>query len=117
MSATGVLQAARTLSAAGTTYGGAVDLGNANAAAVALIVDVTAISGTGQSLALTVQWSNDGTRWADADPVDTFTAITAVGLVAKSFTTKGRRLRLKEVLAGTTPTVTYSASMFYAVNS
>lgn len=104
---TGVLQAAKSLSAAGTTFSASVDPLDSP---VGILVDLTAIAGVGATLTLSVQWSNDNVRWADADPADSFTALTAVSLVTKSFTAKGKYVRLKEVLTGTTPTATYTAT-------
>jgi hypothetical protein len=72
-------------------------------------VNVTAIGGTTPNLTLSVQWSNDAHNWYTADPADTFTAITAVGKVVKSFASKGKFLRLNEVFTGTGPSATYSA--------
>lgn len=57
----------------------------ASAATVGITVRTT-VAGT--SLALVVEWSADGTNWGAADPADTFTAITATGVVSKSFAVK-----------------------------
>jgi hypothetical protein len=99
--------AGRALSGAATTQSPEVDPGQV-ALNVAVAVNVTATGGAGPSLALSVQWSNDGTNWYTADPADSFTAITAVSKVVKSFASKGKYLRLNEALTGTTPSVTYS---------
>lgn len=99
---------ARSLSGAATTQSPQIDPGQV-AASVAVAVNVTATGGTTPNLTLSVQWSNDGTNWYTADPVDTFTAITAVGKAVKTFASKGRYLRLNEVFTGTAPTATYSA--------
>lgn len=63
----------------------------ANVETVAILVNCTA---AGTSLALVVQWSNDGANWAAADPVDTFTAITATGVAVKTFGVKANQFRL-----------------------
>lgn len=63
----------------------------ANVETVAILVNVTA---AGTTLALVVQWSNDGNNWATADPTDTFTAITATGIVTKTFAVKANQFRL-----------------------
>lgn len=99
---------ARALSAAGTTQSPQIDPGQV-AASVAVAVSLTAVGGTTPNLTLSVQWSNDGTTWYTSDPADTFTALTAAGNVVKTFASKGRFLRLNEVLTGTTPTATYTA--------
>lgn len=98
---------ARALSAAGTTQSPTIAPGMV-ALNVAVAINVTAIGGT-PNLTFSIQWSNDGVNWYTADPVDTFTAITATGKVVKQFASKGALLRLNEVLGGTTPTATYSA--------
>lgn len=83
----------------------------ANADTIALLVNVTAASGTTPSMALAVQWSNDGLTWAAADPADVFTAITATGVVVKTFGVKGNQVRLAWTLTGTTPSFTFSADV------
>lgn len=75
-----------------------------------ILVNVTAVSGTSPTCALTVEWSNDGTTWAKGDPPDAFTSITAATTVVKSFGTKGRWFRLVWTLGGTTPSFTFDAS-------
>lgn len=62
-----------------------------NVETISILVNTTA---AGTSLALAVQWSNDGTAWAGADPVDTFTAITTTGVVVKTFAVKANQFRL-----------------------
>lgn len=86
----------------------------ANVDTIAFLVNVTASSGTGPNLALAVQWSNDGTTWAAADPADTFTAITAAGVVVKSFTVKASSVRLAWTITGTSPSFTFSADVRWA---
>ena len=77
---------------------------------IALIIDVSAVSGTTPSAAFTVEWSNDGAIWAKGDAADSFTAITAAGTVVKQFSAKGRMFRLVWALTGTTPSFTFSAT-------
>lgn len=76
---------------------------------LAVMLDVTAVTGTTPSLTVTVQWSNDGTTWFNADTPDTFTAITAAGKVTKLFTVKGLYARLNYAITGTTPSFTLAA--------
>lgn len=78
-------------------------------AALSIQVDVTAVSGTSPSLALSIAWSDDGSTFSQASPADTFTAITAVGSVAESFTPKGEFYRLEWTVTGTTPSFTVTA--------
>ncbi len=82
----------------------------ATAKAVALAVDVTAVSGAGATLALTVEWSNDGTTWHVGDPVDEFTDITATGSVVKRFDVKAQQYRLVWAITGTTPSFTFAVT-------
>jgi hypothetical protein len=77
---------------------------------LSLIVSVTAVSGTTPSATFSVQWSNDGTIWADAETPDAFTALTATGVKAKTFQVKGEFARLVWTISGTTPSFTFSAT-------
>lgn len=86
----------------------------ANVETVAILVNVTAASGTTPSMTLAVQWSNDGIAWAAADPPDTFTAMTAAGVVVKNFTVRAALLRLAWTITGTTPSFTFSADARWA---
>lgn len=98
-------------SAARTTTGqGAGVVLNDSSEYIGVIVDVTAVSGTSPSCTFTVEWSNDGTNWAQGDTADTFTAITAAGKKAKAFQVKGLQARLVWTITGTTPSFTFSAS-------
>ena len=77
---------------------------------VSVLVAATAVSGMTPTLDLKLQWSDDGgTTWADAQPADTFTQITAVGNVVKVFQAKGTWMRLVYTIGGTTPSFTFSA--------
>lgn len=78
---------------------------------VSVAVAVSAISGT-PSLAVSVEWSNDGTTWYTADPADTMTAITGVGNKVKTFAAKARYARAAWAITGTTPSLTFSVVMF-----
>lgn len=78
---------------------------------VAILLDVTAVSGTTPSMTVTVQWSNDATNWADADgTADSFAAITAASKKVKTFPTRAKFARLSWAITGTTPSFTFSAS-------
>lgn len=77
---------------------------------VSVQVAVTAVSGTSPNYTFSVQWSNDGATWHDADPVEPFTAITAVKNLAKAFDPKGRMMRLSWVVTGTSPSATFLAT-------
>ena len=76
--------------------------------ALDLQVTVSAVSGTTPSLALSVQWSDDGTNFGPVDGTgDAFAAITATGTVAKSLTVKGLYYQLVWAITGTTPSFTF----------
>ena len=76
---------------------------------LAVMLDITAVSGTTPSMTVSVQWSNDGSTWFTADPADTFTAITTATKVTKTFTIKGLYARLNYAITGTTPSFTFAA--------
>ena len=105
MPSTGTLAA----SAARTTSGNSNSIGVAGQT-LALQVVVTAASGTSPSLALSVQWSNNGSTWSAADPVDSMTALTAVGSAVKAFSAKAAYARVSWAITGTTPSFTFSIS-------
>lgn len=108
--------AQRALSGAATTQSGAFFLPD-SLDWVSIVVNLTAITGTGATLDLSLQWSMDGgTTWADSDASDTsaFTQFTLAGgakAVIKRFNKKAPACRFKEVLAGTSPTATYTATI------
>lgn len=92
-----------------TGQGSAIKLGP-HADNVAVLLNVTAVSGTSPSCTFTIEWSNDGTTFAQADTADTFTAITAVSNKVKSFPVKGVYARLVWTITGTTPSFTFAAT-------
>ena len=73
---------------------------------LSVIINVTAISGTTPSATFSVQWSNDGTNFADASPADAFAPITGIGTIDQRFTSKGAFYRLSWQITGTTPSRT-----------
>jgi hypothetical protein len=101
-----VASAARTANGVSAAYGlGQVAGGNVN-----LEIEVTAVSGTSPSMALTVLWSEDGVNFGANDgTADTFAAITAVGNVVKNVPVRAPYMQLSWVLTGTTPSFTFSA--------
>lgn len=106
---------ARSIVGTGTTFSAPFGI-NAGVDWVAVQVNCTANGGTSPSVALSVQWSMDGTTWADADATatDAFTAVTASGQVfVKRFNIKAPYLRLKEVTTGTSPTLSYTPTFYY----
>lgn len=80
---------------------------------VSLFVNCTAVSGTSPSMTLSVQWSNDGVTWADADgTADTFAAITAAKNTVKQFIVKGPLYRVTYTITGTTPSFTFGVTSY-----
>lgn len=76
---------------------------------LAVWVNVSAVSGTTPTLDLSVQWSQDGgTTWADGEPADSFTQITGPKVVTKRVARKGDHYRVRWVIAGTTPSFTFT---------
>lgn len=73
---------------------------------IAVLVSVSAIGGTSPSYTFSVQWSENGTTWHDAEPAENFTEITAVKSVVKLVERKGSYMRLYRVVTGTDPTAT-----------
>lgn len=108
--------AARSISGTGTTTGTVFSLPD-GLDWVSIQLNCTANGGTTPSVTVTVQWSMDGgTTWADADATaaDSFTALTLSGQVfVKRFNVKAPMARLKEVTTGTTPTLTYTPTVYY----
>lgn len=98
--------AART--ATGQTAAFDVPVGSAR---IALLANVTAVSGTAPSMTLSIEWSNDGTTFAQGDPADAMTAITAASTKAKDFQAKGSQFRLVYTISGTTPSFTFVATV------
>lgn len=97
---------APSLARTSTSASNAVGVGQLDS--IVVLADVTAVSGTSPSLALEVQWSDDGTTWFSGEPQDTFTAITAAKKVAKSFVVKGLYFRVSYAITGTTPSFTFA---------
>lgn len=97
-------------SAARTATGqsGAFSIGTHNSLAV--LVDVTAVSGTSPSMTVNVEWSHNNVDWFVADPADAFSAVTAAGKKVKRFDVKGLYARLNYTISGTTPSFTFSAT-------
>lgn len=80
---------------------------------LAVLVDVTAVSGTSPSATFSVEWSHDGTTFAVADTTaDAFAAVTAAASRVRSFEAKGEWFRLVWTITGTTPSFTFSASAY-----
>jgi hypothetical protein len=105
---------AQTVNAAGTTIQGPVrlqDIGDSANAHVEIIV--TTITGTSPTLTVSIQWSEDGTNFADPQAAaDALTAITATGNYLKSFPVEGKWFQLKCVAGGTVTNITWTAEVY-----
>lgn len=98
-------------SAARTTNGNSGSVACEKGLQLNLLVEVTASSGTTPNLALTVEWSMDGTNFAVVDTTaDGFAAITTSPTrVLKQFPVRAPFYRLVWTLTGTTPSFTFNA--------
>jgi hypothetical protein len=97
-------------SAARTATGNSAALPvGSNSATIELEVEVTAVSGTTPSMAVTVLWSEDGTNFGNPDgSSDAFTAITGVTNVVKNLTVRAAYMQVVWTITGTTPSFTFS---------
>lgn len=94
-------------SAARTATGmGSLSHETAHRRTLALVLAITAATGTTPTLDVTVQTSRDGSTWYTAG---TFTQATATGTQRKTFALD-RYVRLAWTIGGTTPSFTFSAS-------
>ena len=99
-------QAASGSSAASTISGAGGELGTLN-----VEVDLTAFTaGTTPTTTITVQWSHQGSAWADAAPVDGFAAISAAKSVVQQFKIKGTFVRVSWTSTGTPTSVTFGVT-------
>ena len=74
-----------------------------------LLVDVTAVvTGT---LDITLEWSQDGVKFAPAETPEVFAQLSAVGLIVAQFSLKAPAYRLRYVVA-TTPDFTFTVREF-----
>lgn len=86
-------------------HGTAIDIG-ATRSAARLQLELTAVSGAGASLVVTLETSADGaTGWR---AVDAWDALTAVNKVERSFADLSRYVRVSWTLGGTTPSATFT---------
>lgn len=76
-------------------------------ATLRLTLDVTAVSGTGPSLTVTIEHSSDGATWSAHS---SFAAVTAVGTARKVFSGLDRYVRTTWAISGITPSFTFVVS-------
>lgn len=103
------LLAAQTITANTTGPPVALPAGSLGKTAAVLLA-VTAVSGTTPTADVRLQWSLDGINFYDAEPPDTFTQKTAAGGSVKVFTVKGGYAQVAVTLGGTTPSFTLSVT-------
>jgi hypothetical protein len=99
-------------SAARTTSGNSGLVAVDNGDQLAVLLNVTAVSGTTPSMTVSVQWSHDGTTVVDAETPDSMTAVTATGGKVKTFQVKGLYYRVAWAITGTTPSFTFEITTF-----
>ena len=103
-------RAVASLASAARTANGqssAFETGEARALDVASVV--TAISGAGAQLVLTLETSHDGTNW---DAVGALPAQTANGTRKRTFAGLGPQCRYSWAITGTTPNITFRVDAF-----
>jgi hypothetical protein len=96
-------------SAARTTSGNSGAVAVHGASVIAVGVNVTAVSGTTPSLALSVEWSFDGVNFGAGETPVTLAAITATKNTSKRVDVAGPYYRLVWTITGTTPSFTFAA--------
>lgn len=99
-------------SAARTTSGNAAVLSGDPGDSLALLLNVTAVSGTTPTLVVSVEWSHDGAVWAPGEVADAFTSVNATGAKAKTFQVKGPYYRIVWTIGGTIPSFTFTVSAY-----
>ncbi|MGN6403395.1 hypothetical protein [Sinomonas sp.] len=82
---------------------------------VGITLNLTAVAGTSPQLVFGIQWSNDGTTWADADPAkDEFTALTTAPLtLSRRFDVKAKYWRPYATVTGSGASFTGSANAYF----
>ena len=98
-------------SAARTTAGQSGAIGCGSQDFISIFIEATALSGT-PTLAVNIEWSNDGTNWAQQDTTtEAFANITTVPTrKVKTVQVKGLYFRLNYNITGGTPNITFSAT-------
>jgi hypothetical protein len=92
-------------SAARTASGNGTAVDTRESSTLRLLLDVTAASGTGPTLTVTIEQSSDGSTWRDHS---SFAQATGVTSERKTFGGVDRWVRAKWTLGGTTPSFTFS---------
>lgn len=79
-----------------------------------IVANVTAASGTTPTLALTVEWSLDGTTFGVAEGAVNFASITAAKNALLRLSVVAPYFRVRWVVAGTTPSFTFDLKAYTA---
>lgn len=95
-----------------STAAGVGNVQKSSDAWIGVVLNVTAVSGTAPSAVFHIQWSLDGSVWADAEPRDAFDPITAPTAVARRFDVKAPYWRAAVDITGTSPSFTGSANAY-----
>jgi len=119
------VESARNIAAASTVTSGVIDLAGP-ITTVIVQLNVTAISGTTPTLAVSIEDTVDGTNWNKVfdvtNPTVNATGITVIRYNARADVTstsapaKGplaNRIRFKYTLAGTTPNTTFNVDAYF----
>lgn len=95
-----------------STAAGVGQVIGANSPWVSVFLNITAVSGTNPQAVFHIQWSFDGTNWADSEPQDSFDPITAPTTAVKRFDAKAPYWRAAVDITGTSPSFTGSANAY-----
>lgn len=77
---------------------------------LAVLISITASSGTTPTLDVSLEWSHNGTTFYPSDPADAFTQMTGTAPKFKSFDIKANYFRVVYAIAGTTPSFSFGAT-------
>jgi hypothetical protein len=100
-------------SAARTTSGNAATAVDDTGDTVSILVSVTAATGTTPTLDISIEWSPDGTIWAQTDTTpDAFAQITTTKNVVKTFPDRAKFYRVVYAIGGTTPSFTFQVQAY-----
>lgn len=77
---------------------------------LAVLVSLTASSGTTPTLDVSIEWSNNGSSFYPSDPADAFTQMTGTTPKFKTFDIKASYYRVVYAIAGTTPSFSFGVS-------
>jgi len=89
------------------------DFGVGEAASFTAVLDVTASTGTGETLDVSFQyWDPASQKWIGLGAGAAFAQQVGVGTAGITFTAFGERLRCIQTIGGTAPTFDYTVGLF-----